>query len=173
MSVKGAPVWKQRTHLFYMRGIHRSPVNSPHKGQWRGALTFSLICTWMNGWVNNREAGNLRRYRAHYDFAVMSLFSQNDNIPWLIHKGRARMPFWIMNSIVNLYLTIVSILFYWILWYIKYFHMESWLELNIYLIMHTWNTKHASASVEPIIEMHCNIGFQNMLAVYNTVKSLI
>ena len=43
------------------------PVNSPHKGQWRGALMFSLICVWINGWVNNPEAGDLRRYRAHYD----------------------------------------------------------------------------------------------------------
>ena len=24
-----------------------SPVNSPHKGQWRGALMFSLICVWI------------------------------------------------------------------------------------------------------------------------------
>ena len=31
-----------------------SPVNSPHKGQRRGALMFSLICAWINGWVNNR-----------------------------------------------------------------------------------------------------------------------
>ena len=29
----------------FMWGIHRSPVNSPHKGQWRGALMFSLTCT--------------------------------------------------------------------------------------------------------------------------------
>ena len=49
----------------------RSPVNSPHKGQWRGALMFSFICVWINGWVNNREAGNLRCYRAHYDVNVM------------------------------------------------------------------------------------------------------
>ena len=49
------------------------PVNSPHKGQWRGALIFSLICVWINGWVNNREAGDLRRYRAHYDVSVMDL----------------------------------------------------------------------------------------------------
>ena len=55
----------------FVRGIHRSPVNSPHKGQWRGALMFSLICVWINDWVNNREAGNLRRYRAHYDVTVM------------------------------------------------------------------------------------------------------
>ena len=51
----------------FERGIHRSPVNSPHKGQWRGALMFSLICAWLNTWVNNREAGDLRRNRTHYD----------------------------------------------------------------------------------------------------------
>ena len=55
----------------FVWGIHRSPVNSPHKGQWRGALMFSLICVWINGWANNREAGDLRRHRAHYDVIVM------------------------------------------------------------------------------------------------------
>ena len=55
----------------FVRRIHRSPVNSPHKGQWRGALMFSLICVWINGWVNNREAGDLRRYREHYDVTLM------------------------------------------------------------------------------------------------------
>ena len=45
--------------------------NSPHKGQWRGVLMFSLICAWTNGWVNNRNAGDLRRHRAHYDVIVM------------------------------------------------------------------------------------------------------
>ena len=34
---------------------------------------FSLICVWINGWVNNREAGDFRRYRAHYDVIVMFL----------------------------------------------------------------------------------------------------
>ena len=47
--------------------------NAPYKGQWRGALTFAFICVWMNGWVNNREDGDLRRYRAHYDVTVMQL----------------------------------------------------------------------------------------------------
>ena len=55
----------------FVRGIYRSPVNSPHKGQWLGALMFSLICARINGQVNNREAGNLRRHRAHYDVIVM------------------------------------------------------------------------------------------------------
>ena len=49
------------------------PVNSPHKGQWRGALVFSLICAWINGWVNNRETGDLRRNRGHYDVSVMHI----------------------------------------------------------------------------------------------------
>ena len=48
-----------------------SPVNSPHKGQWRGALMFSLICTRINGWVNNGEASDLRRHCAHYDVTVL------------------------------------------------------------------------------------------------------
>ena len=49
-----------------------SPVNSPHKGQWRGALMFSLIRAQINGWVNNSEAGDLRRNHAHYDVTVMT-----------------------------------------------------------------------------------------------------
>ena len=32
---------------------------------------FALICIWINDWVNNREAGDLRRYRGHYDVIAM------------------------------------------------------------------------------------------------------
>ena len=46
--------------------------NSPHKGQWRGTLMFSVICVWINGWINNGEAVDLRRPRAHYDVTVMN-----------------------------------------------------------------------------------------------------
>ena len=72
----GSSWWRHQMKAFprycpFMRGIHRSPVNSPHKGQWRGALMFSLICVWINGWENNREAGDLRRHRTHYDVIVM------------------------------------------------------------------------------------------------------
>ena len=64
--------WKHFPRYWpFVRGIHRSPVNSPHKGQWRGALMFSLICVWINGWVNNSEAGDLRRQYGHYDVIVM------------------------------------------------------------------------------------------------------
>ena len=63
--------------LVFFAGIHRSPVNFPHKCQWREALMFSLICVWINGWVNNGEAGDLRRYRAHYDVTVMFMNSRD------------------------------------------------------------------------------------------------
>ena len=60
-------------NLFRVNG-HRSPVNSPHRGQWHRALMFCLICAWINGSVNNCEAGDLRRHRAHYDCNVIYLF---------------------------------------------------------------------------------------------------
>ena len=64
--------WKHFPRYWpFVGGSHRSPVNSPHKGQWRGALMFSLICTRINGWVNTGEAGDLRRHRAHYDVIVI------------------------------------------------------------------------------------------------------
>ena len=65
--------WKHfPRYWLFVRGIHRSPVNSPHKSQWRGAWRLSLICAWISGWANNREAGDLRRLRAHYDVIVMN-----------------------------------------------------------------------------------------------------
>ena len=65
--------WKHFPRYWpFVRGIHRSPVNFPHKGQWRGALMSSLICAWINGWVNNREAGDLRRHLGHCDVTVMN-----------------------------------------------------------------------------------------------------
>ena len=74
--------WKHFPRYWpFVRGIHWSPVNSPHIGQWRGALVFSLICALVKGCVNNREAGDLIRYRAHYDVTVMLW---NDK---MIHTG--------------------------------------------------------------------------------------
>ena len=65
--------WKHFTRYWpFARGIHRSPMNSPHKGQWRGAFMFPLICIGIfYGWINNREAGDLRRNCAHCDVSVM------------------------------------------------------------------------------------------------------
>ena len=68
----GVIKWKYFPRYWpFVRGIHRSPVNSPHKGQWNGALSFSLNCVWINSWANNRETGDLRSHHAHYDVIVM------------------------------------------------------------------------------------------------------
>ena len=48
---------------------------SPHTGQWRGILIFSLISVWINGWVNNREAVD-ETYCAHYDIPV-NIYNQH------------------------------------------------------------------------------------------------
>ena len=53
----------------FVREIHWSPVNFPHKGQWRGAL----IHAWNDSWANNGDTGELRRYRGYYDLIVMLL----------------------------------------------------------------------------------------------------
>ena len=67
--------WKHFLHDWpFVRGIHRSPVDSPHKGQWRGALMVYLICTWTNGRANKRDASDLRCHRAHYDVTVINCF---------------------------------------------------------------------------------------------------
>ena len=64
-SVGNTPVyddvikWKHFARSWpFERGIHRSPVNSPHKGQWRGALMIFFICASANGWVNNWDTGD-------------------------------------------------------------------------------------------------------------------
>ena len=68
--------WRHQMETFsallaFCAGIHRSPMNSPHKGQWRGALMFSVICTRINGCANDGDAGDLRRHLAHYDVIIM------------------------------------------------------------------------------------------------------
>ena len=65
---------------------------------------FSLICVWINGWVNNREAGDLRRYRDHYDVPVMGIW-----IIWMnkylfnggLHKMLCKLPLTINNLLAK------------------------------------------------------------------------
>ena len=92
-----------------VRGIHRSPVNSPHKGQGRGALMFSLICVWINNWISNRDAGDLRRYRAHYDVIVMD----NKKKPrrWLLMSILILCKDGTISLFLNLFLLLLLLLF--------------------------------------------------------------
>ena len=60
--------WKHFPRCWpFVRGIHRWPLDSPHKGQWCRALVFSLICAWTNGSANNRDTGDLIRHHGHCD----------------------------------------------------------------------------------------------------------
>ena len=113
--------WKHFPRYWpFVRGIHRSPGNSPHKGQWRGALMVCLICARINGWVNNGEAGDLIRHPAHYDVIVMDIsyngvthklifhqiwFTMEKSFvkigPCVIFKGYSLNRFLICNCIIN------------------------------------------------------------------------
>ena len=86
--------WKHFPRYWpFVRGIHRWPVNSPHKGQWRGALMFSLICAWIKDWVNNREAGDLWRSRGHYDVTVMVILCDETHLsPWEVMTQKSIGP---------------------------------------------------------------------------------
>ena len=80
----GVIKWKHFPRYWpFVRGIHRSLVNSPHKGQWREALVFSTIGAWTNDWVNNRDAGHLRRHRAHYDVTVIDIRDNCSDMVWI------------------------------------------------------------------------------------------
>ena len=78
----GIVKWKHFLRYWpFVWGIHPSPVNSPHKGQWHGALMFSLICPRINGWVNNRDVGDLRCHCTHYD--ITTILCRLESQPWI------------------------------------------------------------------------------------------
>ena len=72
-GIANAPWWHHQMKVFSALLALRAG-NSPVKGQWRGALMFSLICVWTKGWVNNRGSGDLTRHRTYYDAIVMGHF---------------------------------------------------------------------------------------------------
>ena len=66
--------------------VGNSPVTGEFPAQFPVTESFDVFCVWINGWVNNREAGDLRRHRAHYDVIVMEpivmgLYKLLDGIP--------------------------------------------------------------------------------------------
>ena len=86
-------------NIFRVTGHLCGEFTGEFKGQWRGALISSLICVRINGWVNNREAGDLRRHRAHYDVIVMHRYRVCDSVSkiftgvcwallWSYHQSR-------------------------------------------------------------------------------------
>ena len=71
-----SPWWRHQMEAFsallaICAGNSPVPGEFPTQRPVTRSFVFSLICVWINGWVNNREAGDLRCYRAHYDVTVM------------------------------------------------------------------------------------------------------
>ena len=105
----------------FVRGIHRSPVNSPHKGQWHGALLFSLICalnkrlskqSW--GWWFEMPSRSLWRhcndyqtilyisycmYWRHLQARVSGIWTTNNShgFWWYISKINPRPEIWLVG----------------------------------------------------------------------------
>ena len=90
-----------------VRGIHRSPVKSPHKDKWRRALMFSLICAWIKCWVNNGEAGDLRRHRVHYDVIVMD----SHTIHFWMKKSKMFFSLYVHVSLLKIIIVVIVVLF--------------------------------------------------------------
>ena len=115
----------------FVRGIHRSRWIPHTKASDAGLWCFCLICVWINGWVNNREAGDLRRYRGHYDVIVMFLRLQKHHIPMaLAHplhpiKSRSR------NKRRHL----------WVGWYVSSWQPWFWPVHSIYYIHTTYYSR--------------------------------
>ena len=70
----------------FVRGIHRSLVNSPHKGQSRGALIFSSICAWMSKPISFAATVRLSKqsWGCWFETPSRSLWShynENDRFP--------------------------------------------------------------------------------------------
>ena len=74
----------------FVRRIHQSLVDSPHKGQRPPALTFSLICASTNVWAHNQDADVLRRHRGHYDVTVMVVYWIRSKV-WIWHLSASQL----------------------------------------------------------------------------------
>ena len=99
----------------HLCGEFTGPGESPAQRPVTQNFLFSLICAWIKGWVNNRKAGDLRRYRVHYDVIIMTCCTHNAspsgrslslsmlkicllllNIPWCDRGSKKQtMPSWL------------------------------------------------------------------------------
>ena len=132
----------------FVRGIHMSPVNSPHKCQWRGALMFLWSATCINGWVNNREAGDLRRPRAHYD--IIMVWCSYDEIRKMITKMLSLQ--WNDNQ-HSMYIIGIWYLLGIITRQVFLIHALAWIGV---LVIHSTEKLHLHCSAHAIFPRHSN-----------------
>ena len=90
---------------------------------------FSLICVWINGWVNNRKAGDLRRHRAHYDVSVM-------------RRILPRLFCWIVSFHMTETLLVadeIRYIFFWTMWKAWLFETIPYIIEILSISTHVWN----------------------------------
>ena len=116
--------WKHFPRYWpFVRGIHRPPVNSPHKGQWRRALMFSLICAWINGWVK-------QWWGWWFETPSRSLWRHCIGERWVA----VVMMVVVCPSVRACTLTAVT--FARLTWILLYFERNIYLALNTYIALH-------------------------------------
>ena len=101
-KISSISLWHHQLETFprywpFVRAIHRSPMDSPHKGQWRGALVFFFICAWTNGWANNRDVETpwrslWRHYNVEFHFRFSAWGVSGCQSPWIIGYWWLHLP---------------------------------------------------------------------------------
>ena len=121
-----------------------------HKGQWRGALMFSLICAWTNIWANNWDAGDLRRHRALYDVIVM----------WTIYPetlGWDKYWYWLSNNSLK----------YTAAWELSEVRIYRIIHMRIFICITGLISVKVSWTIQPAKSHHiypvCTMGFTGPL----------
>ena len=92
--IAGPPWWRHQMETFSALLAICTGITGGfrRKGQWRGALMFSLIYVWTERWVNNRASGDLRRHRTHYDVTVVSVTESGGRLTTRSHETSKLRP---------------------------------------------------------------------------------
>ena len=113
----------------FVRGIHRSPVNSPHKGQWRGTLMFCLISARINCWVNNRFNSILRSTTQEKRYV---------NVRVLIHTKLLKYTSFVLGILLFFQLCLTICHFVAWLWNYGYLLVTCSTVIFIHLFIHSF-----------------------------------
>ena len=81
MTSSNGNIFRVTGHLC---GEFTGPDEFPAQRPVARSFDVFFICVWINDWVNNREAGDVRRYRGHYDVIVMISTSWGRDLVWVL-----------------------------------------------------------------------------------------
>ena len=133
----------------------------PTKGQWRGIWIFSLICAWIKGWINNREAGYLRCHRAHYDVIVMRKFHTFCETHYMTWNRKHTCE----STYLKRYRLICSIFTF-----IKYVFYNIYLKFHLKCVWRTWHLRKSAESYKARHLMNIVLLKYFMQTIYNSRK---